>query len=764
VSLALGGGVARHVTERAESLAKQGLSTLILEPSKTDSTACILRDGNGQLKHLRYSVDKELTTLPDLLLGLSLAHIEIHHFLGHSPKLIETIRSLGVPYDIYIHDYSWICPRITLMSGETGYCGEPKVSACETCIKTHGSNIQETITVRNLRARSAKWLKSARNVIAPTNDVATRLARYFPELRQTVTPWEQFPATIVPLPPRGTTIRVAVIGAINASKGYRVLLACARDAAKRKLDIEFLVIGYTENDEPLMRTGKAFVTGKFREDEVSALLARERPHLILYSSVWPETWCYTLTHALKANLPIIAFDIGAIAERLREAGVGTLVSPKIPSVKLNDLILSAAAKVWQNKVLHTPNSSELSQMSRKQLRTLATNSPVDSGQAKLDTAIINPGQLGALAVGELAATVKPIDLDRGLYTFSVRTASPGTWGDAATLFVPAVQVAIGPGVSAEVAEFIPGLPERGAWLYQSGDALVVNVKAQSATLLVTSIRSFGSEPLAIEVERVGESGGGTTVQHGIAAISSGFSPDQAAVPLTRAANRLEILAHIQNRGDIRFVDAHWAGRIGPGLAIEALSIKPLEPLAPGDIEYKGLTATGFETPWVTDGGVCGTKGKSTPLIGFALRLKRTAVKQFDCEYLGYFRSGRTVGPFRNGAPCRSTVSNDPLEGIHIRLIAKEKGSSDKKSSHENGIGAAKERPAKPKFGQFRDILESGDSPSDTASKTPPSILENPAKVKGAKDRKPVKTRAPEAHKAASPEPPSTTSPEKPERT
>jgi hypothetical protein len=51
-----------------------------------------------------------------------------------------------------------------------------------------------------------------------------------------------------------------------------------------------------------------------------------------------------------------------------------------------------------------------------------------------------------------------------------------------------------------------------------------------------------------------------------------------------------------------------------------------------------------------------------------LRFKAGAAGGYDCEYSGYFHSGLTVGPLRNGVPCRSTVANDPLEGIQVRLV------------------------------------------------------------------------------------------------
>ena len=66
--------------------------------------------------------------------------------------------------------------------------------------------------------------------------------------------------------------------------------------------------------------------------------------------------------------------------------------------------------------------------------------------------------------------------------------------------------------------------------------------------------------------------------------------------------------------------------------------------------------------------MCGTKGLSVPLVGFAVRLKPSPMAAaYDCEYSGYFKSGVTVGALHNGAPCRSTVANDPLEGIQVRI-------------------------------------------------------------------------------------------------
>ena len=166
----------------------------------------------------------------------------------------------------------------------------------------------------------------------------------------------------------------------------------------------------------------------------------------------------------------------------------------------------------------------------------------------------------------------------------------------------------------------------------------------------------------------------------------------------RALLPLRIAAHIRSRGDMNFSDADWAGRVAPGLWVESFSIRPLEHFTADDIEYKGLTGSGFETAWLSDDEMCGTKGMAVPLVGFAVRLKPgAATANYDCEYSGYFKSGLIVGPLRNGAPCRSTVANDPLEGIQLR-IARRAGTSARAATPARTVKPApKAKPAsKPK--------------------------------------------------------------------
>jgi len=647
VTLALTGGVDRFVAERCRAIRAGGSIPLVLRPAEAARPDAIaLWTDAPAVPNLRYAIPADLPAVRRLLESLRIERVEIQHFLHLDARVVELARSLGRPYDVMMHDYAWVCPRVTLIDGSGRYCGEPPVAVCEACVRKNGSSLGEAISVAALRRRSARWLHAARFVSAPSADTASRYQRHFAGLPVRVEPLGPQPAAEAHPPPADANepVRVALIGAIGQHKGYRVLLDCARDAVKRRLPLQFVVIGYTQSDPPLLKTGKVFVTGRYTEGEVAHLLQRERPHLALMPSVWPETWCYALDHALRAGLPVVAFDVGAIAERLRAAQTGTLLPLDSDARQINDRILRVArgSGVGDPKELLNMNDPK--------------------------------AQAATQDLEGLSASVQVLPLPVGLYLFSVRAATPTVAEASAGLSLPAIHVGLGPGVRTEQVEFVAGPGTNGTWLFAQGDMLVAKVVGAGATLILTSIRAPGGEALSIAVERL-ENRVDSAVAHAAekkpaAVKSAARSPaPPAAAAVEGESLPLQIRVHMRARGDRTFINEQWAGRTGPGLWIESFSVQPLGAFGARDIEYKGLTASGFETPWISDDLMCGTRGMAVPLIGFAVRLKPgPETPAYDCEYSGYFQSGTVSGPFRNGTPCRSTAANDPLEGLQIRIV------------------------------------------------------------------------------------------------
>jgi GT2 family glycosyltransferase len=339
------GGVKRHVAERAATLRGEGLRPIVLWPVASRGGRgrdCVLGDGpEGGTPNLRFSLPAELGALADLLQGDGPVRAEVHSLVGHGAALPRLFRRLRIPYELVVHDYSWICPRINLVGIGGRYCGEPDDAGCEACVTDLGTHIDETISAAELRRRSACVMRAASRVVVPAADVARRLRRYFPRLRAEVAGWEDDDRLPAALPPAAGGIRrVCVIGAIGIEKGYEVLLSCARDAASRGLALEFVLVGKSCDDDRLTATGRVHITGKYEPHEAVALIRRQQAALAWLPSIWPETWCYTLTEAWQAGLDVLAFDIGAPAERIRRTGRGWVCPLGISAAALNDRLLA----------------------------------------------------------------------------------------------------------------------------------------------------------------------------------------------------------------------------------------------------------------------------------------------------------------------------------------------------------------------------------------------------------------------------------------
>src|SRR5207302_8515551 len=93
-------------------------------------------------------------------------------------------------------------------------------------------------------------------------------------------------------------------------------------------------------------------------------------------------------------------------------------------------------------------------------------------------------------------------------------------------------------------------------------------------------------PLKLELRRLDGPAADAAVERGAAAPALAASEPAAEGDAREVPT--EILLHIERAGDRLFPGRGWVGALGRKLRIEAFSIRPLEAIAPGDIEFKGF--------------------------------------------------------------------------------------------------------------------------------------------------------------------------------
>ncbi len=338
----MGGGTGRHVQEMCTGLRSEGIGAFILEPSPIGHGLITIRCAAvPETPNLTFSMEYDREAFLDSLKALDVFHIHIHHVVNYPQRILDFLTQaatrLRLCYDVTLHDYYTICPRINLVDRSDYYCGEPDVTGCERCVETTPSHAGG-MPVWQWRNQFETLLMGARRVFVPSMDVAQRITRYYPQLSMTLRPHtEHFSDASLLNVARAPEerLRIAVIGAISLIKGSQVLADAIRDANKRRLPLDYILIGHTDHPDLNAGMPNFTMTGQYEEEEVGALLAEHRPHLAFIPSIWPETYCYTLSIALKHGIHPAAFDMGAPAERLR--ALGAYAGEILPTAWMRDI-------------------------------------------------------------------------------------------------------------------------------------------------------------------------------------------------------------------------------------------------------------------------------------------------------------------------------------------------------------------------------------------------------------------------------------------
>lgn len=268
--------------------------------------------------------------------SLGIRSVRIEQLVGYPEQapavLAEAFTSAGIPYLVTLHDLTSVCPRIHAIGGAGTYCGEPGPATCQACVATYGSS-WGSVSIPEWRGRYTKLLRGAERVEAPSRHLAERV-RSTHAIEVTVRDHPRIPRAGEAAPHSARTAlspvvpgrcRVGVVGRIGEEKGFVHLLDLARHARSHDLPIDLVVIGQTVDDAAFGGLPGVSITGAYLDDHVDDLVRAARLDVVWFPGTAPESWCFALDIALDSGLPIVAFRIGAIAERLTGVERATLL-------------------------------------------------------------------------------------------------------------------------------------------------------------------------------------------------------------------------------------------------------------------------------------------------------------------------------------------------------------------------------------------------------------------------------------------------------
>ena len=247
----------------------------------------------------------------------------------------------GLELVLSVHDFSLFCPRPHLLeSPELRFCGYSREPGrCARCLAQDWPVAPGFQEERRDLARELLLVAAA--VVYPSDFLRRRHLELFPGIpagRQRVIeppvplgPMAGAPPPATPANPERPVRHVAYIGNVLPHKGALVF----EEVVRRMPPADFPDLrwsAYGGGDPGLLlrlrRLSRTRVRGYYRAGSLIDHLRHDGVDLALLLSIVPESYSLALSECLTAGVPVVAFDHGAIAERLRLHGGGLLVEPE----------------------------------------------------------------------------------------------------------------------------------------------------------------------------------------------------------------------------------------------------------------------------------------------------------------------------------------------------------------------------------------------------------------------------------------------------
>ena len=283
---------------------------------------------------------KELSDLVPLFAILKIEEIIVNSFVSFSGvgdwlALTTQIRAAAdCKLTFLLHDFFSICPSYTLINDSSEYCGVPSDQAtCRRCLNRNTGDFKRFESHADIvtwRAQWGKFLRCCDEIICFGNSSAEILRRAYSGI--------DLPSIVVRPHDisgrfkriyfeswRSPIKRIGVLGAINLAKGSEVLRDLVGYIDSRRVSAKVILFGEIDRE---IKSSAFEVTGRYDFQGLESMIREKDIDVFLLPSIWPETFSFTADEIMQLGLPLIVFNIGAPAERVKNYPLGKVIEPE----------------------------------------------------------------------------------------------------------------------------------------------------------------------------------------------------------------------------------------------------------------------------------------------------------------------------------------------------------------------------------------------------------------------------------------------------
>ena len=256
--------------------------------------------------------------------------------------LLDTFKEFKVKTVFKIHDYFSLCPSVTLTKGNH-YCGESCCGECDFVVtgkqytvkewrenwKPFFESVDEFIffSESSMRIFTSVYPVEPEKIIVKPHDMS-----YFATRRITALPEK---------------MNIGVFGnVVTDAKGRSVL----KDFVEFLRDKDFKICINGNADEADYSDNKNCTCfGSYKAEEVFERIISQQIGVVFFASIWPETFSYIVSELIMTGIPIVCFDVGAQAEKIRNYRLGKV----IPDMSNESVLNTLTAAYEQGKKIYT---------------------------------------------------------------------------------------------------------------------------------------------------------------------------------------------------------------------------------------------------------------------------------------------------------------------------------------------------------------------------------------------------------------------------
>lgn len=331
----------------------------------TKSTYHILIRGSGErvkdnlefysnFKCIFKTTIKDLIIILDLLSNSKTDEYYLNHVINinNLPEDYNLLTDFFLQNQIraiyYLHDYFFVCPTVNLINNQKKYCGIPAdLEVCNSCLADHKDFIHfplpTNLSIQKWRTAMVGLLNQCVIIYSFSDSSSLLLTKVYPNLTYKIQKYtlklKKIDQVIdVPNFKNNKTINIGILGIIQVTKGLKIIQQLSNIMAELCLPYKITTVGFST--EPIFN---ANVLGPYNKEYLPKICQDANIDLFIVPSIWPETYCYTAHEIMSMGYPVICFDLGAPAERIKKYEHG-LVVPKCSALDLLNSLMQFVKK------------------------------------------------------------------------------------------------------------------------------------------------------------------------------------------------------------------------------------------------------------------------------------------------------------------------------------------------------------------------------------------------------------------------------------